>query len=166
MDKHSTLMTQIGAKARVASAELAYASAERKNAALISAAEAVWAGLDALLIANAEDQVYAEEKGISAAMMDRLILTHDRIRAISDGLRAVAAQPDPVGAVIAEWDMATGLHIKRVRTPLGVIGVIYESRPNVTADAAALCLKSGNAVILRGGSESFPLVKNPKRWLL
>jgi glutamate-5-semialdehyde dehydrogenase len=155
MDKHSTLMTQIGAKARVASAELAYASAERKHAALISAAEAVWAGLDALLIANAEDQVYAEEKGISAAMMDRLILTHDRIRAISDGLRAVAAQPDPVGAVIAEWDMATGLHIKRVRTPLGVIGVIYESRPNVTADAAALCLKSGNAVILRGGSESF-----------
>jgi glutamate-5-semialdehyde dehydrogenase len=88
-------------------------------------------------------------------MMDRLILTHDRIRSISDGLRAVAAQPDPVGAVIAEWDMATGLHIKRVRTPLGVIGVIYESRPNVTADAAALCLKSGNAVILRGGSESF-----------
>jgi glutamate-5-semialdehyde dehydrogenase len=88
-------------------------------------------------------------------MMDRLTLDEARLRGIVDGLRAVAAQRDPVGAVIAEWDMPSGLHIERVRTPLGVIGVIYESRPNVTADAGALCLKSGNAVILRGGSESF-----------
>jgi glutamate-5-semialdehyde dehydrogenase len=88
-------------------------------------------------------------------MMDRLLLNEDRIRGIVDGLRAVAEQTDPVGAVITEWDRPSGLHIKRVRTPLGVIGVIYESRPNVTADAGALCLKAGNAVILRGGSESF-----------
>jgi glutamate-5-semialdehyde dehydrogenase len=88
-------------------------------------------------------------------MMDRLTLTEGRIRAMTDGLRAIAEQPDPVGQVIAEWDQPSGLHIRRVRTPLGVVGVIYESRPNVTADAGALCLKAGNAVILRGGSESF-----------
>jgi glutamate-5-semialdehyde dehydrogenase len=88
-------------------------------------------------------------------MLDRLFLDEARIAGIADGLRSVADQPDPVGAVLAEWDMPSGLHIRRVRTPLGVVGVIYESRPNVTADAGALCLKSGNAVILRGGSESF-----------
>ncbi len=98
---------------------------------------------------------FAREKGISAAMLDRLMLDEPRIAAMATALRAIAAQPDPVGQVISEWDMPSGLHIRRVRTPLGVIGVIYESRPNVTADAGALCLKSGNAVILRGGSESF-----------
>ncbi len=149
------LMANIGARARAAAAELAYASAERKHAALIGAADEVWKRRDDIIAANAEDLVYGEEKGISPSMMDRLMLDETRIRSICDGLRAVAEQKDPVGAVIAEWDMPSGLHIQRVRTPLGVVGVIYESRPNVTADAGALCLKAGNAVILRGGSESF-----------
>ncbi|MGO4916801.1 glutamate-5-semialdehyde dehydrogenase [Pseudogemmobacter sp. W21_MBD1_M6] len=149
------LMSEIGARAKAAAATLAFASAERKHAALIGAAEAVWRRRQDIIDANLEDQVYAGEKGISPAMMDRLVLDEARIRSIVDGLRAVAEQKDPVGETITEWDMASGLHIKRVRTPLGVIGVIYESRPNVTADAGALCLKSGNAVILRGGSESF-----------
>jgi glutamate-5-semialdehyde dehydrogenase len=107
------------------------------------------------MAANGEDMAYGTNKGLSPAMLDRLALDEGRIKAICDGLRAVAAQADPVGQIIAEWDRPTGLHIQRVRTPLGVIGVIYESRPNVTADAGALCLKAGNAVILRGGSESF-----------
>jgi glutamate-5-semialdehyde dehydrogenase len=149
------LMAEIGAKARAAAAELAFAPAEAKRAALVAAAEAVWARRDAILAANAEDLAYGRAKGLSPAMMDRLVLTEDRVRGIVEGLRAVAGQADPVGAIIAEWDMPSGLHIQRVRTPLGVIGVIYESRPNVTADAGALCLKAGNAVILRGGSESF-----------
>ena len=149
------LMADIGGRAKAAAAELAFASAERKHAALIGAAEAVWKNRQAIIDANAEDQVYAEEKGLSAAMMDRLILDEGRVRLIVDGLRAVAEQRDPVGEVIAEWDRPNGLHIKRVRTPLGVVGVIFESRPNVTADAGALCLKAGNAVVLRGGSESF-----------
>jgi glutamate-5-semialdehyde dehydrogenase len=149
------LMAEIGAKARAAAAELAFAPAEAKRAALVAAAEAVWSRRDAILAANAEDLAYGRAKGLSPAMMDRLVLTEDRVRGIVEGLRAVAGQADPVGAIIAEWDMPSGLHIQRVRTPLGVIGVIYESRPNVTADAGALCLKAGNAVILRGGSESF-----------
>jgi glutamate-5-semialdehyde dehydrogenase len=134
---------------------LATAGSERKYAALIGAADAIWENRMAIMDANAEDQVYGEEKGLSPAMMDRLMLDEPRIRAMADGLRNVAAQSDPVGEVMTEWDMPSGLHIQRVRTPLGVIGVIYESRPNVTADAGALCLQSGNAVILRGGSESF-----------
>ena len=149
------LMRQIGGKARAAAAELAYASPERKYAALIGAAEALWARRQAVIDANCVDMAYAEEKGLSPAMLDRLMLDERRVRAMVDGLRAVAEQTDPVGAVMAEWDMPSGLHIQRVRTPLGVVGVIYESRPNVTADAGALCLKAGNAVILRGGSESF-----------
>ncbi|WP_281856512.1 glutamate-5-semialdehyde dehydrogenase [Litoreibacter halocynthiae] len=149
------MMAEIGREARAAAAELSFASAERKHAALISAADAVWANRDKIIAANKLDLEYGREKGLSPAMMDRLMLDEDRIRAMQDGLRAVADQKDPVGEVITEWDMASGLHIKRVRTPLGVIGVIYESRPNVTADAGALCLKAGNAVILRGGSESF-----------
>ncbi|MFA3915620.1 glutamate-5-semialdehyde dehydrogenase [Ruegeria hyattellae] len=149
------LMADIGARAKAASAELAFASAERKHAALIGAAEAVWNRRDEIIAANAKDLDYGRDKGLSPAMMDRLMLDEDRIRGMVDGLRTVAEQPDPVGEVLADWDMPSGLHIRRVRTPLGVIGVIYESRPNVTADAGALCLKSGNAVILRGGSESF-----------
>ncbi|OSQ47279.1 glutamate-5-semialdehyde dehydrogenase [Marivita geojedonensis] len=149
------LMHDIGARAKAASRELAFASAERKHAALIGAAEAVWKNRAAIIEANAEDMEYGREKGLSDAMLDRLLLNEDRIRGIVDGLRAVAEQTDPVGAVMTEWDRPSGLHIKRVRTPLGVVGVIYESRPNVTADAGALCLKAGNAVILRGGSESF-----------
>jgi len=151
----AAMIDQLGLRAREAAAELAFASAERKHAALIGAATAIWDRREALFDANCEDLVFAEAKGLSAAMIDRLRLDESRIRAISEGLRAVAAQTDPVGAVIAQWDMPSGLHIQRVRTPLGVIGVIYESRPNVTADAGALCLKSGNAVILRCGSESF-----------
>ncbi len=149
------MMQQIGQAARDAAADLAYTSAERKHAALTAAADAVWAQRAAIMAANALDLAYGAEKGLSPAMMDRLTLNEDRIQAIVDGLRAVAAQKDPVGEVIAQWDMPSGLNIRRVRTPLGVVGVIYESRPNVTADAGALCLKSGNAVILRGGSESF-----------
>lgn len=149
------LMLDIGMRAKAASRELAFASAERKHAALISAADAVWANRAAIIEANAKDLEYGREKGLSDAMMDRLLLNEDRVRSIVDGLRAVAEQTDPVGAVMTEWDRPSGLHIKRVRTPLGVVGVIYESRPNVTADAGALCLKAGNAVILRGGSESF-----------
>ncbi|GGC02421.1 gamma-glutamyl phosphate reductase [Marivita lacus] len=149
------LMHDIGARAKAAARDLAFAPSESKRTALIEAAEAVWANRATLIEANAKDLDYGRDKGLSDAMMDRLLLNEDRIRGIVDGLRAVAEQTDPVGAVITEWDRPSGLHIKRVRTPLGVIGVIYESRPNVTADAGALCLKAGNAVILRGGSESF-----------
>jgi glutamate-5-semialdehyde dehydrogenase len=150
----ATLLADMGVRARAAAADLAFAAPEAKAAALNAAADAVIARTPEILAANGKDLAYGREKGLSPAMMDRLMLDEARIRAMADGLRAVAAQPDPVGAVIAEWDMPSGLHIRRVRTPLGVIGVIYESRPNVTADAGALCLKSGNAVILRGGSES------------
>ncbi len=151
----SDLMTEIGTKARAAAAELAYASQERKYAALIGASHEIWNRRQAILDANREDLVYGAEKNLSPAMMDRLSLDESRIRGIVDALRAVAEQPDPVGRVLAEWDRPNGLHIQRIATPLGVVGVIYESRPNVTADAGALCLKAGNAVILRGGSESF-----------
>ena len=149
------MMVDIGTKARAAAAELAYASQERKYAGLIGAAHEIWNQRQAILDANAEDLAYAEGKGLSAAMVDRLTLDDRRIHAMVDALRAVAEQPDPVGRILAEWDRPNGLHIQRVATPLGVIGVIYESRPNVTADAGALCLKAGNAVILRGGSDSF-----------
>lgn len=155
MDNIPALMAEIGKRAKAASQVLAFASAERKHAALIAAADAVWAKRDVIIRANAQDLEFGHNKGLSDAMMDRLMLDEDRIQSIVDGLRAVAEQADPVGEVMTEWDMPSGLHIQRVRTPLGVIGVIYESRPNVTADAGALCLKSGNAVILRGGSESF-----------
>lgn len=150
-----TLMADIGARAKAAAGTLAFASAERKHAALICASEHVWATRAGIIAANAKDMDYGREKGLSTAMMDRLRLDTDRIQSIVDGLRAVAEQADPVGEVLADWTQPTGLHIQRVRTPLGVVGVIYESRPNVTADAGALCLKAGNAVILRGGSESF-----------
>ena len=149
------LMSDIGQKARAAAAELAFASSERKAAALVSAAAAVWDRRQEILDANCLDLDYGSEKGLSPAMMDRLKLDENRIRGIVDSLRSVAEQNDPVGRVLAEWDRPNGLHIQRVATPIGVIGVIYESRPNVTADAGALALKSGNAVILRGGSESF-----------
>ncbi|NIZ09930.1 glutamate-5-semialdehyde dehydrogenase [Pseudooceanicola sp. HF7] len=155
MDNIPAAMLGIGEAAKAAAAELAFASQERKYAALVGAAETVWARREAIIDANCLDMAYAEEKGLSKAMLDRLMLDESRIRSIVDGLRAVAEQKDPVGDVITQWDMPSGLNIRRVRTPLGVVGVIYESRPNVTADAGALCLKSGNAVILRGGSESF-----------
>ncbi|WP_316015676.1 glutamate-5-semialdehyde dehydrogenase [Roseobacter sp. HKCCA0434] len=149
------VMAAMGAAAKAASAELAFASGDAKRAALEAAADAVDAAIPEIVAANARDMEFGRGKGLSGAMLDRLMLDEGRIGGIAAGLRAVAGQDDPVGAVIAEWDMPSGLHIRRVRTPIGVIGVIYESRPNVTADAGALCLKSGNAVILRGGSESF-----------
>lgn len=149
------MMQEIGARAKAASAELAFADAAAKAKALTVAADTVWDRRADIITANAKDMAFGRDKGLSDAMLDRLMLDEARIGGICDSLRNVAAQDDPVGAVIAEWDQPTGLHIQRVRTPLGVIGVIYESRPNVTADAGALCLKAGNAVILRGGSESF-----------
>lgn len=149
------LMAAIGQAAVAAASELAFAPAPAKQAALEAAANLVKDREEAILEANAKDMDFGREKGLSDAMLDRLLLTPERIDGIVAGLRAVAAQDDPVGEVLEEWDQPSGLHIRRVRTPLGVIGVIYESRPNVTADAGALCIKSGNAVILRGGSESF-----------
>jgi glutamate-5-semialdehyde dehydrogenase len=150
----AVLMAGIGARARDAAGALAYASSAAKAAALLTAAATLVARESRIIEANALDLAFGRTKGLSPAMMDRLTLDSRRIAAMAEGLRAVAAQKDPVGEVIAAWDMPSGLHFERVRTPLGVIGVIYESRPNVTADAGALCLKSGNAVILRCGSES------------
>ncbi|WP_370197472.1 glutamate-5-semialdehyde dehydrogenase [Aurantimonas sp.] len=149
-----TLMDAIGKRARAAARRLALAPTETKNAALLAMADALVASTDTILAENAADLDRAAEAGMAASFVDRLTLTPDRITAMAEGLRAIAALPDPVGATVAAWDRPNGLSIERVRTPLGVIGVIYESRPNVTADAGALCLKSGNAVILRGGSDS------------
>ena len=148
------LMLGIGRNARTAAGPLAIASAERKHAALVSMAREIEARKDEILSANALDLDNARASAMAASFIDRLTLNESRIRAMADGIRAIAELKDPVGETIAEWDRPNGLHIERVRTPLGVIGVIYESRPNVTADAGALCLKAGNAVILRGGSDS------------
>jgi len=148
------LMADMGARARAASRPLAIASTAQKNAALAAMADAIEAGCDDILAANAIDMERAEKSDLTDAFRDRLKLTKDRVQAMADGIRAIAGLADPVGAIIAAWDRPNGLKIERVRTPLGVIGVIYESRPNVTADAGALCLKAGNAVILRGGSDS------------
>ncbi len=154
LDDAAALIGRMGEAARAAAIDLAQASAERKRAALIGAAEALRLRQAEILAANDKDMQFGRDKGLADSMLDRLRLDPDRLRGIADGLRAVAEQRDPVGEVVAEWDRPNGLHIQRVRTPIGVIGVIYESRPNVTADAGALALKSGNAVILRGGSES------------
>ncbi len=151
----SAMMDDLGRQARAAGHALSQCPPEQKTAGLHAAARILREREAQLIEANARDMAAAEEKGLSKAMLDRLLLTPDRIRAMADGLEAVAALDDPVGQVIAAWDRPNGLRIARVRVPLGVVGVIYESRPNVTADAAALCLKAGNAVILRGGSESF-----------
>jgi len=154
-DNIPAMMQELGQRAKAAAAELGFAPAAQRQQALEAAADSVWAKRAKIIAANAEDLEFGRNKGLSDAMMDRLMLDEARIQGIVDGLRNVAGQEDPVGEVLAEWDRPSGLNIRRVRTPLGVIGVIYESRPNVTADAGALCLKSGNAVILRGGSESF-----------
>jgi glutamate-5-semialdehyde dehydrogenase len=153
-DDVAALMADLGARARTAARPLAVAGADEKNAALLAMAEAIEASKEEILRANATDMEAAKAAGLSSAILDRLKLDEARIAAMVDGIRAVAALDDPVGTVTAEWDRPNGLHIERVRTPLGVVGVIYESRPNVTADAGALCLKAGNAVILRGGSDS------------
>ena len=150
----AALMKELGRRARAAGHALALAEPARKTAALKAAASAVRDGASAILQANAEDLAAAGDK-LTPAFLDRLSLDAKRVAAIADGVDVVAALADPVGTVIAAWERPNGLKIERVRTPLGVIAVIYESRPNVTADAGALCVKAGNAVILRGGSESF-----------
>ena len=148
-------MAGIGHRAREAAASLALGSAEAKVMALRAAARAVRVGQDEIVAANARDLGEAESEGLSAALRDRLALDPKRLQAIAAGLEAIADLPDPVGRVLASWTRPNGLAIERVAVPLGVIGIIYESRPNVTADAGGLALKSGNAAILRGGSESF-----------
>ena len=147
-------MQQLGEAAVAVRPALAQATRAQKDAALLASAAAVRAGSAAILAANALDMAAAHERGLSAALLDRLELDAARIESIAQGLADIAALPDPIGAVIAAWPRPNGLQIERVRVPLGVIAIIYESRPNVTADAGALCLKSGNPVILRGGSES------------
>jgi glutamate-5-semialdehyde dehydrogenase len=148
-------MTEIGRRAKAAALVLATMPADAKDRALREGAKAMRLAARAIKEANAKDMAAGQEKGLSAALLDRLLLNDARIEAMAKGLEDIAALPDPIGQVMTEWDRPNGLKISRVRTPLGVIGIIYESRPNVTADAGALCLKSGNAAILRGGSESF-----------
>lgn len=148
-------MDPLGQAARRASRTLALTSNEHRNQALHAMAQAVRDRVDEILEANRMDTGDSEKRGLSAAMLDRLMLDDDRIESMAAATDAIAELPDPLGQVIAEWDRPNGLTIQRITVPLGVIGIIYESRPNVTADAAALCLKSGNATILRGGSESY-----------
>jgi glutamate-5-semialdehyde dehydrogenase len=149
------MMLYMGRRAREAAAALACASTETKNAALQAMADRLEADNGKILAANAQDVEAARAKGRDAAFIDRLALDQARVAAMAKGLRDIAGLPDPVGEVMARWTRPNGLEISRVRVPIGVIGIIYESRPNVTADAAGLCLKSGNAAILRSGSESF-----------
>ena len=151
----AAMMAKIGGNARKAAGVLAVADPSAKTNALLGSADAINNSRAEILQANALDMKNGEESGLSKPMLDRLKLDDVRIDSIIESLRSIAKIDDPVGSIIAEWDRPNGLHIERVRTPIGVIGVIFESRPNVTADAGALCLKSGNAVILRGGSDSY-----------
>lgn len=155
MSDIQTMMNDIGQRAKAAAAQLALADPVAKQTALIEAAKYIEAHRDELIAANAKDMEFGRNKGLSIPMLDRLELNADRITGMCEGLRTVAAQDDPVGRVLDQWSQPSGLDITKVSTPIGVIGVIYESRPNVTADAGALAVKSGNAVILRGGSESY-----------
>jgi glutamate-5-semialdehyde dehydrogenase len=148
-------MFALGRAAREAAAKLRNAPTEAKNKALLAAADAIRMHQDKILAANAEDMKSAGSRNLSPALMDRLKLDPKRVEATAKGVADVAALPDPIGRELARWTMPNGLDIARVATPIGVLGIIYESRPNVTADAGALCIKSGNAAILRGGSESF-----------
>lgn len=154
-DGISTVMDAIGHRARQAARVLAGASAEQKNHALLAAAECIENRMPEILAANENDLQAARQSGLSDAMLDRLMLDKSRVLSMAAGLRSIAELDDPVGRELARWTRPNGLDIQRLSVPLGVIGIIYESRPNVTADAGALCLKAGNAVILRGGSESF-----------
>ncbi|HEX9569674.1 MAG TPA: glutamate-5-semialdehyde dehydrogenase [Rhodospirillales bacterium] len=149
------LMRRIGKAAKEAARALALTPSAAKNKALREAAASLRRRKNEILSENAKDMAAAEKKGLTVAMLDRLRLTDERLEATAKGLDEIAELPDPVGTIAAEWDRPNGLHIQRLRVPLGVIGVIFESRPNVTADAGGLCLKAGNAAILRGGSESF-----------
>jgi len=155
MDDTQAVMAGIGRRARAAASVLAHADSVKKDEALRAAARAIDSRRAEILAANTRDLETAKAGGMSAAFLDRLLLNDARLDGIIEALETVAALPDPVGAVLANWQRPNGLDISRVRTPLGVIGVIFESRPNVTADAGALCLKAGNAVILRGGSDSY-----------
>ena len=148
------MMERLGRNAVAAAAVLAQAGSDAKNRALSAAGRAVRAGAARILEANARDMSAARAAALTAALLDRLALDESRVESMARGIEDVMALPDPIGTSAAEWQRPNGLRIQRVRVPLGVIGIIYESRPNVTADAGALCLKSGNAVILRGGSES------------
>ena len=151
----ATLMADLGRQARAAGRALALSSDAERSQALRVAAATIRAQTGAILAANARDMGEARERGTAAAFMDRLFLDERRVAGMAEGLDAIAALPDPIGRVMATFDRPNGLKIERVAVPLGVIGIIYESRPGVTADAGALCLKSGNAAVLRGGSESF-----------
>lgn len=153
-DSHDELIASQGLAARAAARRLARSSAEQRNLALMAAAGKVRENSAAILEANQNDLDTGQTRGLSAALLDRLALDEARLEAIAAGLEAIAELPDPAGRVLAEWTRPNGLNISRVAVPIGVIGVIYESRPNVTADAAGLCLKSGNAVVLRGGTEA------------
>ncbi|HYQ07853.1 MAG TPA: glutamate-5-semialdehyde dehydrogenase [Xanthobacteraceae bacterium] len=148
-------MRQLGRDARTAARALALAPTAQKNRALAAMAKAIRAGCAAILAANAQDREDAKAAGATPAFLDRLALDRARITAMADGIDVIRKLKDPVGTIMASWRRPNGMRIERVRVPLGVVGVIYESRPNVTADAGALCLKAGNAAILRGGSESF-----------
>lgn len=155
-DELTALVTDLAVRAKEASRALAIASTEKKNAVLRHAAEALRGEPgDRVLEANAKDMVAAKEMGISKAMLDRLHLDRKRLDAVAEGVEQVASLPDPVGTLVEERVLDNGLRIAKMRAPLGLIGIIYESRPNVTADAASLCLKSGNTVLLRGGKEAF-----------
>jgi glutamate-5-semialdehyde dehydrogenase len=147
-------LTSLGKRARSAAKDLARLNARQKNAGLLAMAESVLRAEKEILAANFDDTEAGKQRGLSAAMLDRLTLNPKRIAAMAEGIRQVATLPDPVGETIREWTRPNGLHIRKVRVPIGVIGIIYESRPNVTSDAAVLCTKTGNATILRGGSES------------
>ena len=153
--KLSKLMGELGKNASAAGRAIKYAATEQKNNALLNAAEAIRSSKEKILAANSLDIDYASTKHIKKSLLDRLYLSDETLEGVAKGLETVANLPDPVGQVIKSWEQPNGLKISQVRVPLGVIGIIYESRPNVTADAGSLCLKSGNAVILRGGSESF-----------
>jgi len=148
------IIHDLGRRARVASRQLAQLTSEQKNAGLLAMAEELLASQETLLVANAKDVESACANGLSGAMIDRLTLTPARIEGMAEGIRTVAALPDPVGHTISQWVRPNGIQISKVRVPIGVIGIIFESRPNVTSDAAVLCTKTGNAAILRGGSEA------------
>jgi glutamate-5-semialdehyde dehydrogenase len=155
METLSNYMLTLGHNAREASSSLSILSNESRNKAIISIANQINLNTNKILEANQKDYKKAEEKGLNKAALDRLFLDENRVQDIVDALESIAELNDPIGEILEDWDRPNGLSIQKVSVPLGVIGIIYESRPNVTADAAALCLKSGNAVILRGGSESF-----------
>ncbi len=154
MSDLQSLIHGFGRRARAASRVLARTSAEQKNRALLAMADELMEAGDAILAGNAKDLEQARAAGLSGAMLERLKLDSDRLAAMAEGIREVARLPDPVGEIIKDWTRPNGLRITKVRVPIGVVGIIYESRPNVTSDAAVLCTKTGNATILRGGSES------------